>query len=180
MVLALACTNDFDALQVGASDADERPCAGSSPRARRVDAKGAPPVRPWFRKVEPRRARPRLPAASPGAPRWWGVAGWRKTLPFWAPPTGRAEHFVDAATFPAVRGLFGRLVRRAAPQHPTIRFRRNATAGLATPAVSPTAPGARWANLCAAGWHVCTSAGDVASHSLVGCDPALGGGMGHW
>jgi hypothetical protein len=99
---------------------------------------------------------------------------------------GHREGFVDVARFPHIAGCGGgwripgvMLTNPGrAPVCPAVR-----TYDTVTPACgrqggddgpNPSGVGCNVADLCSAGWHVCTSAQDVAEHSPGGCAGAAG------
>ncbi len=101
---------------------------------------------------------------------------------------GQREGFVDGKAFPDIAGCSGGWTipgvmafnPGTAPACPTIP-----TYDTVDPACNrqggnngpnPNGVGCNVADLCQAGWHVCTGAADVASHSLSGCNGATEGG----
>jgi hypothetical protein len=78
---------------------------------------------------------------------------------------GRREAFLDRMRYPDIAGCSGgfQIAGLAHPTSPTC----GRAAGNNGP--NPSGVGCTASDLCAAGWHVCVSAGDVARHSPDGC-----------
>ncbi len=114
----------------------------------------------------------------------------RDTGPDATPPSvagcadGDREGFVDIATYPSIAGCSGGWSipgvmpfdpghAPACPTIPTYDTVDPACGRMAgNDGPNPDGTGCNVADLCASGWHVCTSSADVASHSPSGCTGA--------
>lgn len=96
---------------------------------------------------------------------------------------GEREGFVDAALYPNIAGCSGGWEvpgihttigpALACPGLPTFNTLAPACGRVSgDDSANPTGDDCDVEDLCAAGWHVCTSAADVAAHSATGCNGA--------